>query len=58
MSTWHEDEPLEDTIFHFLKCTKFDDFVPRNFVIAIIGEGPQEEIIKLVRLELAAVYDN
>ena len=58
MSTWHEDEPLEDTIFHFLKCTKFDAFSPRNFVVAIIGEGPHEEIIKLVRLELAAVYDN
>ncbi len=53
MSSWYEDEPLEDAIFGLLKCSAFDDFSPRNFVIVSIGNGPDDEIIATVKAEIA-----
>ena len=37
MTTWHEDEPLEDVLDSMLNLTAFDDFVPTAFVVAEIG---------------------
>ncbi len=53
MTTWHEDEPLEDTIYYFLKLTVFDNFKPRNFVVLMLGDGPEEEIAAAIRSEIA-----
>ena len=38
MTTWHEDEPLEDVIFFFRNCTAFDYFTPRHYLALILGE--------------------
>jgi len=40
MTSWHEDEPLEDIVFHFLNVTWFDCFIPENFLIAVVGSDP------------------
>ena len=37
MTTWHEDEPLEDVLEFMLERTAFDDFVPTAFVLAELG---------------------
>jgi len=37
MTTWHEDEPLEDVLEFMLERTAFDDFVPTAFVVAEVG---------------------
>ncbi len=53
MTSWHEDEPLEDVIFFFLQATACGDFTPQNFIVLMIGDGPAEEIAAAVRSELA-----
>ena len=55
MTTWHEDKPLEDAVFDFLKLTIFDNFKPRNFVVLMLGDGPEEEIAAAIRFEIADV---
>lgn len=37
MTTWHEDEPLEDVIHFFRCCTAFDSFTPRHYLTVILG---------------------
>jgi hypothetical protein len=49
MTSWHEGESLEATIFYLIKLTTFDDFKPRNFVVLMLGEGSEEKIITAVR---------
>ncbi len=38
MTTWHEDEDIENTAEFFSLNTFFEDFVPENFLILGIGE--------------------
>ena len=38
MTTWHENEPLEDVAEFFLRGTCFDTFFPSRFVAVCIGE--------------------
>lgn len=37
MTTWHEDEPLEEVANYFRWNTVFDDFVPRQFLALLLG---------------------
>lgn len=37
MTTWHEDESLEDVAFFFRMCTSIDGVVPRHFLVVILG---------------------
>ena len=53
MSSWYENQPLEDAIFGLFKCSAFDDFLPRNFVTISIGDGPENEIVAAIQSELA-----
>jgi hypothetical protein len=41
MTSWHEDESVKDIVFHFLNVTWFDDFVPKNFLVVVIGNEPE-----------------
>jgi len=38
MTTWHDDESLEDIVFFFLNNTSFDYFSAARFVVLIVGE--------------------
>ena len=40
MTTWHEDEPIEDLVEYLRWSTVFDDFVPKNFLVLFLGESP------------------
>lgn len=37
MTTWHDDEPLEETVAFFADDTRFDDWAPGEFVVLILG---------------------
>lgn len=37
MTTWHEDESLEEVIHFFRCCTAFDNFTPRHYLVVILG---------------------
>jgi hypothetical protein len=37
MTTWHEEEPLEDVIEFFASSSRFDDWVPSHFVVLLVG---------------------
>ncbi len=50
MTSWHEDEPVEDIVFHFLNVTWFDDFVPENFMVVVVGGDP--EVLANIRQEV------
>ena len=39
MTTWHEDEPIEDVVDFWWWNTAFDDFVPGNFGVFHIGSN-------------------
>lgn len=41
MTTWHEDEPLEDVIHFFRTRTAFDNFTPNHFLVLILGGDDQ-----------------
>jgi hypothetical protein len=38
MTTWHDDEPLENIVFFFLNLTSFDNFAAERFVVLLVGE--------------------
>jgi len=38
MTTWHDDESLEDIVFFFLNNTSFDSFTAERFVVLLVGE--------------------
>lgn len=56
MTSWHDDESLEDIVFHFLNVTWFDDFVPENFLITVVGSNPVvlENIRQEVEIQTAS----
>lgn len=41
MTTWHEDESIEDIVEYFRWNTVFDDFVPKNFLILFVGASQE-----------------
>jgi hypothetical protein len=50
MTTWHEDEPIDDVIFQFRWNTTFDDFTPSRFLTLFVGENIvlEKETLKLL----------
>ncbi len=50
MTTWHENETLNDVVEYFRWNTVFDDFVPDKFLIMVIGptQALQYELLELV----------
>jgi hypothetical protein len=53
MTSWHDNEPIEDIVFHFLNVTWFDDFVPENFLVLVLGGDPT--VLEGIRKEVEAV---
>ena len=43
MTTWHDDEPLEEVVTYFWLNTAFDDFTPKNFVVLLLGQDTVSE---------------
>jgi hypothetical protein len=41
MTTWHEDESVEDIVLFFLNNMRFDDWTAVNFLVAVIGGNAQ-----------------
>ncbi len=39
MTTWHENEPLENIVFFFLNFTSFGNFIAERFLVLVIGEN-------------------
>lgn len=42
MTTWHNNESIEDALFYFFNCS-FDDLRFRNFAILVVGSGSWSE---------------
>ncbi len=40
MTTWHDQEPLQDVAEFFVRNTAFDSFEPDLFLIVAVGQGP------------------
>ena len=38
MTTWHEDEPLEDVVEFFRVCTTSGYFMPQHYLVSLIGD--------------------
>lgn len=38
MTTWHDNEALEDVVFFFLNNTSFGNFIAENLVVVLIGD--------------------
>ena len=41
MTTWHEDEPIEDTIEFWWMNTCFNDYESERFAVLIVGDDPE-----------------
>ena len=41
MTSWHEDESLDEVVDFFAALTKFDDWLPEAFVAVVVG-GPAD----------------
>jgi hypothetical protein len=50
MTTWHENEPLEDIVFHFLKNTSFGNFVADRLLVLVVGNN--ESVLDNIRNEI------
>jgi hypothetical protein len=43
MTTWHENEPIEEVVEFFRWNTSFANFTARNFLIVFLGDDPKSE---------------
>ncbi len=50
MTTWHENENLEDIVFFFLNNTQFEEWSPQNFLVLVLGNHPM--ILANIRKEI------
>ena len=52
MTTWHDKEPLEETVEFFANNMRFDDWVATEFVALLLGgsKGDEEELRQLLLL--------
>ena len=41
MTTWHENEEIEDVVEYFRWNTVFDEFVPKNFLVLFFGSSSE-----------------
>lgn len=50
MTTWHEDETIEDIVWFWLNSTDFDDIAFENYLVLFIGDLKtiQEEVQKAI----------
>ena len=40
MTTWHEHDNLGDIVFFFLNNTQFEEWIPQNFLVLVLGNNP------------------
>ena len=50
MTTWHENESIEDIVFFFLNNTSFDNWIPDNFLVLVLGD--ERATLDLIRNEI------
>jgi hypothetical protein len=50
MTTWHDDEPIEDVVDFWWLNTAFEDYVPENFGVFFIGSNPSLERAVIQRI--------
>lgn len=43
MSTWHDDEELEDTLNFIFILPLIDEEIPKHYLVMLLGENPEEE---------------
>jgi hypothetical protein len=59
MTTWHDNESMEDIAAFFALNTTFDDFVPSVFlVVGVGGETPVEQAVSLTFAQLGGLRPN
>ena len=51
MTTWHDDEPIDDVIDFWWFNTTFDNYMPDNFAVFFIGSDPLVEEALHKRIE-------
>lgn len=56
MTTWHENESLEDVIHFFRCCTTFDNFTPHHYLTVILGGD--ETVREAVSLALQIGFES
>jgi len=39
MTTWHDDETIDDIVFFFVNNTSYENFIPENFCIVLLGKN-------------------
>ena len=42
MTTWHDDEPLVETVEYLDTCTRYDDWVASELVVVVLGDDAQQ----------------
>jgi hypothetical protein len=54
MTSWHEDESIEEVAEFFARCTRFDGFNPCRFLVLCLGgdDASYEEIRDATRIQL------
>jgi hypothetical protein len=40
MTSWHENESIQEVAEFFVRRTAFDNFIPSNFVLLAVGDDP------------------
>ncbi|HLA71012.1 MAG TPA: hypothetical protein VK624_05840 [Steroidobacteraceae bacterium] len=59
MTTWHDDESMEDIAAFFALNTTFDDFVPRLYVVVGVGGAtPVDRAVALTSAQLGGLRPN
>ncbi len=43
LTTWHDNEPIEDTVEFFAEYTRFDDWTTEEYVVVVVGGSAQFE---------------
>lgn len=46
MTSWHDDESVEEAIAFFAQNTGFDGWAPRDFVVLVLG-GTEQECVEV-----------
>ncbi|MFO0937639.1 MAG: hypothetical protein U0798_14125 [Gemmataceae bacterium] len=54
MTTWHDEEPLDEVVHSFRWNTIFDNFVPQHYLVLILGN--ETKTVKMVRTVLGKLF--
>ena len=51
MTTWHEDESLEEVVEYFRSNAHFESFTPRHYLVLLLGgdTGVQEKVASILK---------